>query len=216
MEGDDLMADARTTFRADLANSDSCTHEAKCYFAQTVVRNPVLKVKYAALRRYCRGGDSSQCARLQALAAGGVVADNLLPDGTVDVSLSGKPYRVLVVDDIPVFRKLMEGIVANSIKGVEILSAGNGEEALSVIASDHVDLVVTDYNMPGMSGGDLLKALRHESLSRHVPVLVFTTEASSALRADVLSYDCVRWVEKSPHRAEFAQAVNELLIQGLK
>lgn len=202
-------------FSATDSNDGACAHDAVCFFAQSVGRSPVLKVKYAALYRYCRGGDSSQCARLRAMRASGRPLDGLLPDGSLDPSIAGRQPRVLVVDDVPVFRKLMEGIVARSIEGVEIVSAGGGQEALTMLSSGDVDLVVTDYNMPGISGGDLVKELRGPSRRSGVPVIVFSTETDPAILAEVTAHERVRWVVKSPERQEFTRAIDELMIQGL-
>ena len=196
-------------------STGNCPLESSCHFATAVARNPVLKVKYAALHRYCRGGDSAECSRLRAIGSSGTPARSLLPDGTVDASIMGRAHRVLVVDDIPVFRKLMEGIVAGFVDEVEILSAQGGREALAVLSRNDVDLVVTDFNMPDINGGELIKEMRKPSPMQQVPVVVFTTESSQSLRDEALGYGRVRWVAKSPERFEFARAVDDLMIRGL-
>lgn len=192
----------------------SCPYRPHCSFVQAVVRNPMLMVRYASLHHYCRGNDFFDCARFAAYKARGVPAANLLPDGSLDVTLSDRPQRVLVVDDMPVFRKLMEGIVASAAEGAEIVSASDGHEALAMLARHDVDLVVSDYHMPGMTGGELVKKIRRESNSPDVPVVIFTTETDDRRRKEALSHDRVRWVQKSPDREHISGAIRELLIQG--
>jgi DNA-binding NarL/FixJ family response regulator len=63
-----------------------------------------------------------------------------------------EPIRVLVVDDHPVFREGFAALLA-SIEEVEVVgTAGNGVEALAVVAQEHPDVVVMDVQMPEMDG----------------------------------------------------------------
>ncbi|NOY52965.1 MAG: response regulator, partial [Deltaproteobacteria bacterium] len=76
---------------------------------------------------------------------------------------------VLVVDDFPTMRK----IIMNLLKQLgfkKIKEAENGEHALSVLRADHVDFVITDWNMPKMSGIDLLKSIRADTGLKSMPV----------------------------------------------
>ena len=66
--------------------------------------------------------------------------------------------RVLVVDDIAELRSLMLEIL--SIPGHEVFTAANGEEAIWKFREVHPDLILLDISMPGMSGYDVLRALR--------------------------------------------------------
>lgn len=72
--------------------------------------------------------------------------------------------RILIVDDnLPTLR-MMEDVTRSLIeeleKGiVEILTATSGQEALQILRADHVDLLITDYSMPEMSGIELIRLL---------------------------------------------------------
>jgi DNA-binding NtrC family response regulator len=66
--------------------------------------------------------------------------------------------RVLVVDDEEFMRKLLTNILRKA--GMEVLTAQNGEEALSVLQEHRCDIVVSDVQMAGMSGLDLLKQVK--------------------------------------------------------
>lgn len=174
----------------------------------------MLKVKYAAMRPYCRSGQFADCARYAAYRSGGTPSDNLLPNGDLDPALSGRPTKVLVVDDIPVFRKLMEGIVGSVIDSAEIVSADGAAEALEVARREPIDLIVTDYNMPLMHGGELVRAVRTTPATSDVPIVIFSTEASEEKRSECLAHGRVRWVAKSPDRADISAAIRELLHEG--
>jgi len=56
--------------------------------------------------------------------------------------------------------------------------APNGKEALHVLASSWVDVIITDINMPVMNGIEMIKELRQDDLYRNIPVIVVTTEAN--------------------------------------
>ncbi|MEO8904716.1 MAG: response regulator [Polyangiaceae bacterium] len=93
--------------------------------------------------------------------------------------MTEKTYRVLAVDDdfvsLEVLVLLLKG------EGFEVLTAGNGEEALTRLVDVTVDLVIADYKMPKMDGSGLcLRLLADERLSK-IPV-IFT---SATYRKDV-------------------------------
>jgi CheY-like chemotaxis protein len=82
----------------------------------------------------------------------------------------------LVVDDFEAMRQ----ITANQLKtlGAEkIVMAKDGVEALKVLRSQHIDVILSDWNMPVMSGLELLKAVRDNEKLRHLPFLMITAEA---------------------------------------
>ncbi len=99
---------------------------------------------------------------------------------------------ILVVDDFPTMRK----IIMNLLKQLgfrKIKEAENGEHALSVLRAGHVDFVITDWNMPKMTGMDLLKSIRADAGLKSMPVLMVTAEADKssivqAIQAGVNNY----------------------------
>ena len=102
--------------------------------------------------------------------------------------MSGK---VLVVDDSPTMRR----IVANTLKRIgypDTEEAENGQEALILLGGNDFDLIVTDWNMPGMSGLDFIKSVRSDS-NNDLPILMVTTRSEAddvkeALQAGANSY----------------------------
>lgn len=100
--------------------------------------------------------------------------------------------RYLVVDDSPTMRR----IVINALKtfGVsDVLEAADGHEGMSKLQSEKVDFVITDWNMPNMSGLELTKAIRGDESLKHLPILMVTTrglkqDIVEALKAKVNNY----------------------------
>lgn len=82
----------------------------------------------------------------------------------------------LVVDDFEPMRKVTASQL-RSIGAYSIVTAGNGAEALRVMQNKRVDIVLSDWNMPVMTGLDLLKAVRADTKLAHLPFIMITAEA---------------------------------------
>jgi two-component system NtrC family response regulator len=80
------------------------------------------------------------------------------------------PLRIVVVDDEPAQRELIGGFLRK--QGHDVLPAANGAEALDRVRSRQVDLVLSDCRMPGMSGPELLLALR--AVNPEIPLILMT------------------------------------------
>lgn len=86
--------------------------------------------------------------------------------------------KILIVDDCDTTRKLLSYIFRE--RGYKIHGASNGIEALEVLASNPIDIVVTDLNMPQMDGYELSRNLRDNEAYRELPIIMITTEAGEA------------------------------------
>ena len=90
--------------------------------------------------------------------------------------------RVLVVDDEPQIRRAL--LLNLRARGYDVLEAASGEAAVQAAASEHPDLVLLDLGLPGMSGLDVITALRGWT---QVPIIVLTVRDDE--RAKVLAFD---------------------------
>ncbi len=96
---------------------------------------------------------------------------NVSPEGGLD-----KNMKVLVVDDFSTMRRIVKNLLRD-LGFTNIQEADDGSTALPMLQGGDFDFVVTDWNMPGMQGIDLLKAIRADSSLAHIPVLLITAEA---------------------------------------
>lgn len=85
--------------------------------------------------------------------------------------------RFLVVDDMDSMRRIMSKNL-NQMGFKNIVTAANGSEALHILRSQPIQVVISDWNMPVMSGLDMLKAIRAETKLANLPVLMVTAEAA--------------------------------------
>lgn len=106
-------------------------------------------------------------------------------------------YKLLVVDDsLPMRSIIIRTIKASGFSDAEFLQAGNGKEALEILANDWVDLVVTDYNMPDMNGMELINEMKKDDILHAIPVLVVTTEGSRQKVEEFLAKGAAGYVKK--------------------
>lgn len=89
--------------------------------------------------------------------------------------------RILAVDDEPSMRRLLE--ISLRQAGYQPVVAENGQEALTILRTDNIDLVVSDLHMPVMDGLKLLEALRAESIETPVIIVTAQGEITSAVQA---------------------------------
>ena len=84
--------------------------------------------------------------------------------------------KVLVVDDFSTMRRIIKNLLRD-LGFTNIQEADDGSTALPMLKEGSFDFVVTDWNMPGMQGIDLLRAVRADASLSHIPVLMVTAEA---------------------------------------
>jgi two-component system chemotaxis response regulator CheY len=100
--------------------------------------------------------------------------------------------RFLIIDDSVTMRRIIANILVRT-GFTEVVHAGNGREALDRLASEKIDVVITDWYMPEMNGLDFVKALRNTPATSHIPIMIVTANAASddiqhALELGVSSY----------------------------
>jgi len=103
-----------------------------------------------------------------------------------------KNIKILVVDDFATMRKVLRNLLKQA--GYEnIIEAEDGVTALRTLKSQKIDFVISDWNMPNMTGIELLKAVRADSDLATMPFLMVTVEALqdnviAAVKAGVNNY----------------------------
>jgi two-component system chemotaxis response regulator CheY len=100
--------------------------------------------------------------------------------------------NVLIVDDAPAMRRIVRALL-KEIGFRNIREAENGQAALDELKKKKADFVISDWNMPVMSGIDLLRAIRADESLKCTPVLMVTAEAKQeniveAVQAGVNNY----------------------------
>lgn len=87
-----------------------------------------------------------------------------------------KNMRILVVDDFSTMRRIIKNLLTD-LGYSNISEADDGSTALVALNQGNFDFVITDWNMPGTTGIELLKAIRADARLKTLPVLMVTAEA---------------------------------------
>lgn len=84
--------------------------------------------------------------------------------------------KFLVVDDFSTMRRIVRNLL-KELGFTNIQEAEDGVDGLNKLRSEEFDFVVSDWNMPNMTGIDMLRAIRADEKLKHLPVLMVTAEA---------------------------------------
>lgn len=114
---------------------------------------------------------------------------------------------ILIADDDDVIKRLLSRIVQN--EGYTVCTASNGKEALELLGSESVSLVISDILMPEMDGMELLEAIK--TSDPHMPVLMITGRNSQQVRQKAIESGADGYITKPFKNIEIAKTIGTLL-----
>src|SRR5256714_1681143 len=120
-----------------------------------------------------------------------------------------KSLRVLIVDDEEVLRDVLEVVLRR--EGFDVVLASSGEEALNVLDTEDVDLMILDVMLPGISGIDTLRAVRISN--PNLPVVVITAFSSIDGAIEAMKHGAFHYIPKPFKNEEVILTVNKALEQ---
>jgi type IV pilus assembly protein PilB len=138
-------------------------------------------------------------------------------EASVPAALSEKareprPPRVLVVDDDEALLEALEETLRE--ERYDVITARDGQQALAAVHRDHPDLVLTDQQMPGLDGLELLRRMRKDLATRQIPVVFLTVLDSVDAEARALDLGADDFVPKAAPRARLLSRVRRALYKG--
>jgi CheY-like chemotaxis protein len=117
---------------------------------------------------------------------------------------------ILVIEDYGDSREMMKLLLEDL--GYRVLAAANGHEALALAASNHFDLILTDFGLPDMDGVRVVRSLRKlNTRLRHVPIIMLTALDGNEYYYPALSAGCTAFLTK-PTDFETLQTMIENLL----
>src|SRR5687767_414314 len=117
--------------------------------------------------------------------------------------------RILIVDDEEVLRDVLDAVLRR--EGYDIVAAASGEEALSILDKEEVDLMVLDIMLPGISGIDTLRSVRISN--PNLPVIVITAFSSIDGAIEAMKHGAFHYIPKPFKNEEVVLTVNKALEQ---
>lgn len=103
-----------------------------------------------------------------------------------------KDMRILVVDDFQTMRRIIINLL-RQLGFKNVAEAPDGQRALEKVKGEKFDLIISDWNMPNMTGMDFLKAVRADETLKAIPFIMVTAEGKkenviAAVQAGVSNY----------------------------
>lgn len=108
--------------------------------------------------------------------------------------------NVLIVDDFATMRRILKNIL-RQLGFTNISEADDGKTALQALKKEKYDLILSDWNMPGMPGIELLKAVRSDDELKNIPFLMVTAEAEKENIVEAVKLGVSNYIVK-PFTAE--------------
>ncbi len=116
--------------------------------------------------------------------------------------------KALAVDDSKTMRDMVSFTLQNA--GFEVIVAEDGQDALTQLGDQPVDVVITDLNMPNMNGFELIRALRAKPTYTCFPILMLTTEGDDSKKAEGKAAGATGWIVKPFNPEKLVQVVNKV------
>ena len=117
--------------------------------------------------------------------------------------------KILVVDDSDIIRKQVCNLVSGL--GYTVLDAIDGSKALDMVKSgEDIDLIISDYNMPGLNGIELVQKVRQEKFGNRT-VIMLTTEAGTELKKKGTEVGIRAWLVKPVDESLLSKILTKLL-----
>ena len=124
-----------------------------------------------------------------------------------------KDMKVLVVDDFATMRRIVKNIL-RELDFKDIVEAENGAAAVKILESQDIDLIVSDWNMPKMTGLDLLKWVRTNEKTKNLPFLMVTAEAQKENVVEAVKAKVSNYIVKPFTAAVMAEKLAKILPQN--
>lgn len=124
--------------------------------------------------------------------------------------MSDPKMKFLVVDDFSTMRRIVRNLL-KELGFTNVDEAEDGVIALQKLKSADFDFVVTDWNMPNMTGIELLRAIRGDETLKHLPVLIVTAEAKKENIVEAAHAGASGYVVKPFTAATLDEKINKIL-----
>jgi two-component system, chemotaxis family, chemotaxis protein CheY len=116
---------------------------------------------------------------------------------------------IVIVDDF----KANTVILKNTMQrlGYEVLDANDPSMALHFFDGRHIDLLITDFKMPGMSGAELTKKIKSNSRYENMPVLILSSETAEESKTEARNAGAYGWLSKPFNIDRYIKIVNSVI-----
>lgn len=123
--------------------------------------------------------------------------------------MSKTAKRILTVDDSPTVREMLKTTLENA--GFDVIQANDGQEALNLLETETVQMLITDLNMPKLDGISLIRQVRKNQERRFMPIIMLTTESQEEKKREGKTAGASGWIVKPFKPAQLLSVVRMVL-----
>jgi len=121
-------------------------------------------------------------------------------------------FNVLIVDDSSSMRAIIKKTIkASGFNVGHFLTAEDGTDAVKVLSTKWVDVVLTDINMPNMNGIELIKRMKEDEILETIPVVIVTTEGSEKVKKQSMELGVKALIKKPFKPEDIRNALNRIM-----
>lgn len=117
--------------------------------------------------------------------------------------------RILVVDDSPTIRAVLEKMLGQ--EGYAVQKAVDGESAIELAKTEQPELIFLDIVLPGVNGFAVLRALRHDPLTQHIPIVMISGNQQATEQFYVQRFGADDFIKKPFGQREVQRAIDKLV-----
>jgi two-component system chemotaxis response regulator CheY len=118
--------------------------------------------------------------------------------------------RFLVVDDFDTMIRIIKNVLGE-LGHEDVTTARNGEQAYQILTKEKIDFIISDWNMPIMTGIELLKKVKSTPDMKHIPFLMVTAEAEKEHIVEAIQAKVDQYIIKPFTQDMLAQKINQAL-----
>ena len=124
-----------------------------------------------------------------------------------------KPFKILIIEDDPIHGKIIHHILENTGQNLQLIKANNGFEGLAILEKETPDLILTDWEMPNMSGIEFCRKIQANQDFENIPVIMCTgIKTSSENLKTAFESGVVDFIRKPIDKVELMSRVNSMLM----
>lgn len=116
---------------------------------------------------------------------------------------------ILMVDDSITIRQMINFTLKSA--GYTIIEAVDGQDGINKARAEHVDLIITDLNMPNKNGLELIRELRTDEGHQHTPILMLSTESDQTKKNEGKQAGATGWIVKPFNPEQLLKIISKVL-----
>lgn len=140
---------------------------------------------------------------------GVIASDDISANNHIAINERTMTKRIMTIDDSKTMRDMLMLTLVEA--GYDVLQAVDGKDGLEKLATERVDVVITDINMPKMDGYEVVRRLRDDPAYRSTPILVLTTESETEKRDIARKAGATGWMVKPFDPDRLVEAVRRVI-----